>query len=138
MRMKKNSKRPHELALLSIFIICMLAIIMQTGCSLAKVDSTGIESKDDVLCGVWVVSEKDSEGLDMNAFSSEDANTLLLYRVNKDGESYTMSEVSGSIQSDLQSYFDANTGKTSSDYFGTLLVSPDQVTMAPIISVSKD
>ena len=135
MRMKKNSKRPHELVLLSICIICMLAIFIPTGCSLARVDSTGKESKDDVLCGVWVVSGKDSEGLDMNAFSSEDANTLLLYRVNKDGESYTMSEVSGSIQSDLQSYFDENTGKTSSDFFGTLLVSPDQVTNARIYSI---
>ena len=135
MRMMKSNNLPHKLALLSLCIICMLFIIMQTGCSLAKVDSTGKESEDDVLCGVWIVSGKDGEGTDMSAFSAKDANTLFLYLVNKDGESYTMSEVSGSIQSDLQSYCDASTGKTSSDYFGTLLVSPDRVTDARIYSI---
>src|SRR5665647_1778494 len=99
MRMKKNNKRPHKLTHLSLCIICMLTIIIQTGCSLAKVDSTGKESKNDVLCGVWVVSGKDSEGMDMNAFNAKHANTLLFYRVNKDGESYTMSE--SRMQSDL-------------------------------------
>src|SRR5665647_469790 len=119
MRMKKNNKQPHKLALLSVCIICMLTIIMETGCSLATVNSTGKESKDDVLCGVWVVSGKNNESTDMNAFSAEGANRLLFYRVNKDGESYSMSEASGSfILADLHGNAYGFTGKSSSEYFG--------------------
>lgn len=81
MRMKKDNRGPHKSALISICIICMLTIIMQAGCSLAKVNSTGKESKDDVLCGAWVVSGKDGEGMDMNAFSAKDANTLLIQNI---------------------------------------------------------
>jgi len=116
-------------------ILCLSAIIALSGCSLAKVDSTGKESKDDVLCGVWIVSGKDSGSTDMNGFSADDANSLLFYRVNKDGESYTASETSGSIQSDLHTNFDEDTGKTTSEYFGTLWVSPDHVTNARIYSI---
>jgi len=136
MKMTKKNRGLHMSALISICIICMLTIIMQTGCTLATVNSTGKVSKDDVLCGVWVVSGKDSEGMDMSAFRSEDANTLLFYHVNKDGESYTTSETSGSaIQSDLHCNVDGDTGKSSSEYFGTLRVSPDHVTNARIYSI---
>jgi len=123
-------------ALISICIICVLTIIVQTGCSLATVNSTGKESKDDVLCGVWVVSGKNNESTDMNAFSADGANRLLFYRVNKDGESYAMSEASGSfILADLHGNAYGFTGKSSSEYFGTLLVSPDHETNARIYSI---
>jgi len=133
MRMKKTNRGPHTPTLISLCIICILALIVQTGCSLAKVDSSGKESKDDVLCGVWVVSGKDGEGMDMSAFSSDNATRLLIYIENKNGERCTMSEVSGSIQSDLHE--NVVDGKSSSVCFGTLLVSPDHVTNARIYSI---
>jgi len=133
MKTKKNNRDPHKPALITVCILCMLTIIIQTGCSLAKTNSTGKESKDDVLCGVWIVSGKDSGSTDMNGYSADDANRLLYYCENEDGESITMSE--SSIQSDLHCNVDENTGKSSSEYFGTLRVSPDHVTNARIYSI---
>lgn len=133
MKTKKNNRRLHKPALIAICILCMLTIIVQTGCALAKVDYTGKESKDDVLCGVWIVSGKDDGSTDMNAFSAVGANRLLLYIERKDGESYSMSEISGSIQAALQE--NMVNGKSFYEYFGTLLVSPDHETNAQIYSI---
>jgi len=133
MKTKKSNRNPYKPVLITVCILCMLTIIIQTGCSLAKADSTGKESKDDVLCGVWIVSDKDSGSMDMDGFSAEGANRLLLYHENKDGEGYTMSESSGSIKSEL--HVNVLNGKSTSEYFGTLWVSPDHVTNARIYSI---
>jgi len=133
MKTKKSNSGPNKPALVLMIILCLSSIIVLSGCSLAKADSTGKESKDDVLCGVWIVSGKDSGSMDMNGFSADSANRLLFYYENEDGESITMSE--SSIQSDLHCNVDENTGKSSSEYFGTLWVSPDHVTNARIYSI---
>ena len=133
MKMKKNNSCSHKPALITMCILCLSAIIVLSGCSLAKADSTGKESKDDMLCGVWIVSGKDSGSTDMNGFSADDANRLILYCDNSSGESCTMSEANGSIQAELHA--NVLNGKSSSEYFGTLLVSPDHETNARIYSI---
>ena len=91
MKTKKSNSGPNKPALVLMIILCLSSIIVLSGCSLAKADSTGKESKDDVLCGVWIVSGKDSGSMDMNGFSADSANRLLFYYENEDGESIIMS-----------------------------------------------
>lgn len=133
MKMKKNNSCSHKPALITMCILCLSAIIVLSGCSLAKADSTGKESKDDMLCGVWIVSGKDSGSTDMNGFSADDANRLILYCDNSSGESCTMSEANGSIQAELHA--NVVNGKSTSEYFGTLWVTPDHVINARIYSI---
>lgn len=130
--MMKMNKHTSRLWILSFCCLYILTAAL-SGCSLARVNAAGKESKDDTLCGVWVVSGKDTGHTDPDGFSAMDANTLLFYQEETNGEFISHSEVSGAFDSSLQGK--TNNGKSSAEYFGTLYVTESLLTDARIYSI---
>lgn len=132
MMIMKMNKYTGRLWVMSFCCLYILTAAL-SGCSLARVNAAGKESKDDTLCGVWVVSGKDTGHTDPDGFSAKDANTLLFYQDITDGEIISHSEVSGAFESSLQGRTD--NGKSSAEYFGTLYVKESQIAYARIYSI---